>query len=91
MEDIERNGLLRAFSLNLRYLSHSLVSLPLLDCSCRQNGLWWVWVCQRRYGCCGFGFADMDVGVMGCGFCGGGSSMGLTRIVVGGGSQVWVR
>uniref|UniRef100_A0A2N9EMM9 Transmembrane protein n=1 Tax=Fagus sylvatica TaxID=28930 RepID=A0A2N9EMM9_FAGSY len=24
---------------------------------CRQNGLWWVWVCRRGYGGCGFGFA----------------------------------
>ena len=36
----------------------------------------WVWVCQRGF-----------VVVMGCGFYGGGGSMGLTRIVAGGGCR----
>uniref|UniRef100_A0A2N9EGT8 Uncharacterized protein n=1 Tax=Fagus sylvatica TaxID=28930 RepID=A0A2N9EGT8_FAGSY len=42
-----------------------LISLPLLGRGCRQNGLWWVWVCRRGYGGCGFGFAGVGVGVMG--------------------------
>ena len=42
-----------------------LISLSLLVRGCRQNGLWWVWVCQRGYGGCGFGFAGVGVGVMG--------------------------
>jgi hypothetical protein len=42
-----------------------LVSLSLLGRGCRQNGLWWVWVCRRGYGGCGFGFAGVGVGVMG--------------------------
>ena len=42
-----------------------LISLPLLDRDCRQNRLWWVWVCRHGYGGCGFGFAGVGVGVMG--------------------------
>ena len=29
-----------------------LVSLPFLGCGCKQNKLWWVWVCQ--HGCGGY-------------------------------------
>uniref|UniRef100_A0A2N9ESM8 Uncharacterized protein n=1 Tax=Fagus sylvatica TaxID=28930 RepID=A0A2N9ESM8_FAGSY len=33
--------------------------LSLFSAVCRQNGLWWVWVCRRGYGGCGFGFSGV--------------------------------
>ena len=46
-----------------------------------------MWILPALTRICGYGLWLLPVVVMGCGFCGGGGSLGLTRIVAGGGCR----